>query len=177
MKQDWTNLPPWHTVRKVPKPVKFHFYDKFNPVWWAENADEPVPPAWYLPGDKHRTLKWHFRNPFHNFDFYVVGVADRKFTRSGRYPERNANPHGGWDFAVLRRWTTLLPFVSYERPRVTFYIGWRESGAFGIELRIHHLKASKKNGNPGPNALDLNQSKSPASEPFPKPVTPTQPNK
>ena len=129
---------------------KIHFYDKWNPVWWVENADEPVPPKWYLPDDKHRTMKWHFRNPFHNFDFYVIGVADRRFTRSGRYPERNANPHGGWDFEVSRRRLAVLPFVSYERPRVTFYFGWRESGAFGVELRLHHRKppvTATKNGN------------------------------
>ena len=131
--------PAWHSVKVAPGPhlPKIHFYDKLNPVWWAENANEPVPPDWYRAGEKHRQLKWHFRNPFHNFNFYVLGVADRKFVRSGHYPERNSNPHGGWNFAVARRWLALLPFISYERPRVTFYFGWRESGAFGVELRMH----------------------------------------
>ena len=51
-----TNSPAWHSIKIAPKsPLpKIHFYDKFNPVWWLENADEPVPPAWYLPGDQHR---------------------------------------------------------------------------------------------------------------------------
>jgi len=32
-------------------------YNKFSPVWWFKNGDEPVPPAWYRPDDKHRQAK------------------------------------------------------------------------------------------------------------------------
>ena len=134
-----TNSVRWHTITVLPNAnlPRIHLFNKLNPVWWVENADEPVPPAWYLPGDHHRATKWRFRNPFHNFDFYVVGVADKKFVRSGRYPERNSNPRGGWDFELARRKLALLPFFSYERQRCTFYLGWREHGAFGLELRFH----------------------------------------
>jgi hypothetical protein len=134
-----TNSPAWHSVHVAPNPrvPKIHIYDKFNPVWWLENADEPVPPAWYLPNDSHRTLKWRFRNPFHNFGFYVIGVADKKFVRSGRYPERNSNPRGGWDFELARRKVALLPFISFERKKFNFYLGWREHGAFGVEMKFH----------------------------------------
>ena len=138
-----TNVPAldghWHSLNVVPKPglPEIDFYNKLNPVWWMENADDPVPPAWYRPTDRHRAAKWRFRNPFHNFDFYVIGVADRQFVRSGRYPERNSNPLGGWDFELARRKLALLPFVSYERHWCTFYFGWREHGAFGLELRFH----------------------------------------
>jgi hypothetical protein len=134
-----TNSAIWHTVEVSPKPQlpKIHFYDKLNPLWWLENADDPTPPNWYLPADKDRMLKWRLRNPFHNFDFYVIGVADRHFVRSGRWPERNSNPGGGWDFEIARRRLALLPFVSYERNWITFYLGWRERGAFGAELRFH----------------------------------------
>ncbi|MGA2869794.1 MAG: hypothetical protein ABSF34_11630 [Verrucomicrobiota bacterium] len=151
-----TNSPAWHSVKVAPhSPLpKIHFYDKFNPVWWLENADEPVPPAWYLPGDKHRVLKWRFRNPFHNFGFYVIGVSDKHFVRSGHYPERNSNPHGGWDFEIARRRLALLPFVSYERKKfnfyfgwrehgANFYFGWREHGAFGVEMKFHKKTALK----------------------------------
>jgi hypothetical protein len=129
----------WHTIIVSAAPVTppIHFYDKLNPLWWLENADDPVPPKWYLPGDPHRTLKWRFRNPFHNFDHYVIGVTGKTFSRSGRYPERNSDPHGGWDFEIARRKLILLPFISYERPRITCYFGWREHGAFGIELKLH----------------------------------------
>ncbi len=161
-----TNLPPLHTVTEIPGPdtPKIHFYDKLNPVWWVENANEPVPPAWYLPDDKHRALKWHFRNPFHNFDFYVIGVADREFTRSGHYPEKNSDPHGGWDFEMERRRIALLPYVSCERSWMTFYFGWRESGAFGLELRFHHQKPSSpttKNGNSNGSGLQSGTSEKP----------------
>ena len=164
MRQD-TNLPPWHSVQKLPSPEtpKIHFYDKLNPVWWVENANEPKPPAWYLPNDKNRTLKWHFRNPFHNFDFYVIGVADRRFSRSGHYPERNADPHGGWDFEVTERHVAFLPYVSFERSWMTFYFGWRESGAFGVELRFHHSKpkmVATNDGNSGTNGLHSDRSES-----------------
>jgi hypothetical protein len=132
-------VPAWHSLKVAPNShlPKIHLYDKFNPVWWLENADEPVPPASYLPGDKHRTLKWRFRNPFHNFGFYVIGVSDKKFVRSGHYPERNSDPHGGWDFELTRRELALLPYISYERKHFNFYLGWREHGAFGVEMKFH----------------------------------------
>jgi len=129
----------WHTIYVSPAPgtPQIHFRNKLNPIWWLENADDPVPPAWYLPSDPHRGLKWRFRNPFHNFDHYVIGVADKHFRRSGFYPERNSNPNGGWDFEIARRkLVILLPFISYERPGCTFYFGWREHGAFGIKLNF-----------------------------------------
>jgi hypothetical protein len=130
----------WHSLKVEPDPrlPSIHFHNKLNPVWWLENADEPAPPAWYLPADKHRVTKWRFRNPFHNFDFYIIGVVDKSFVRSGRYPERNSSPHGGWDFDLDRRKLLLLPFISFEKPWCTFYFGWREHGAFGAELRFHH---------------------------------------
>src|SRR5437588_1171288 len=59
----------------------FKFKQKINPVWWFGNADEPVAPAWYRPGKHNRNLAWHLRNPFHNFDGYVIGVSDKSFTR------------------------------------------------------------------------------------------------
>ena len=139
------NAARWHTIHVTERTnlPAIHFYDKLNPVWWLQNADEPVPPAWYLPDDPHRTTKWRFRNPFHNFNFYVIGVADKKIVRSGRYPERNSDPHGGWNFAVARQKLVLLPFVSYERRWITFYLGWREHGAFGAEMRFHRKPKPK----------------------------------
>ena len=83
-----TNAARWHSITVTPRAElpKIHFYDKLNPVWWVKNSDEPVPPEWYKPDDRHRVMKWHFRNPFHNFGNYVIGVADKKFVRSGKYP-------------------------------------------------------------------------------------------
>ncbi len=128
----------WHTVKVAPRPgqPKIRRLDKLNPVWWFGNVDEPVPPEWYRPNDKHRNAKWRWRNSFHNFNNYVIGVADKPFVRSGRYPERNSNPRGGWDFAVSRRKLLLLPFLSYQRGRFNLYFGWRERGNFGMKLNV-----------------------------------------
>src|SRR5215472_15664698 len=133
-----TNSPPgtnsspqcvrWHTIKFTPGPKtpKIHFYNKLNPVWWFKNADNTVPPAWYRPDDKHRKLKWGFRNPMHNFNSYVIGVSDKKFSRGGRFPEGNSNPRGGWDFEATRYKIIWLPYVSYHRPKFEFYFGWRD---------------------------------------------------
>src|SRR5947199_1252915 len=129
----------WRTITVEPRKdlSKIHFYDKLNPVWWLKNRDDPKPPDWYRPNDMHRRLKWSFRNPLHNFHFYVVGVADKKFSRSGRYPEENANPHGGWDFEAARYKFLWLPFVSYHREKFDFYFGWRNHGNFGIKVNAN----------------------------------------
>lgn len=133
-----TNSARWHTITVTPPAdlPKIHFYDKLNPVWWFGNIDDPVPPAWYRPHSKHRTFLWHLRNPFHNFDHYVIGIADKKFKRSGRWPKRNSNPNGGWDFEAARRKLVLLPFFSYEHGGFNFYFGWRERGDFGVKLNF-----------------------------------------
>ena len=135
----------WHSVKITPSPdlPEIHTWQKLNPVWWVENADEPVPPDWYRPDEKGRVTKWHFRNPFHNLVFYVIGVADKATVRSGCYPKQTSKPNGGWNFAVTRRRIALLPFVSYQRGRFGFYFGWRERGNFGIKANfsdsnMHH---------------------------------------
>ncbi|MGO8740963.1 MAG: hypothetical protein ACLQUR_01025 [Limisphaerales bacterium] len=143
---------------------KIHTYNKLNPAWWFKNSDEPVPPKWYQPDDRHRVLKWHCRNPFHNFDNYIIGVADKDFVRSGKYPERNSSPHGGWDFAVARRKLVLLPFLSWQRDSFNFYCGWREHGSFGIKLNVSTPpgKATNEVSRPRPKVE--------ASQPPPEPV-------
>jgi hypothetical protein len=132
----------WRTVMIQPGPhaPKIHFYNKLNPVWWLKNSDDPVPPDWYRPNEKHRGTLWSFRNPLHNFDFYVIGVADKKFYRSGQYPKMNSDPHGGWDFEAARYKFIWLPFVSYHRDSFDFYFGWRNRGNFGIKLNFGSKK-------------------------------------
>jgi len=146
------NAPRWHTIKVAPKAAlpEIHFYDKLNPVWWFGNEDDPTPPGWYRPDDNLRTTKWYFRNPLHNFNFYVIGVSDKHFYRSGQFPGRNSDPRGGWDFAVARRHILLLPFVSYDRDWCNFYFGWRERGNFGIKLNFpSKSKKKSKSGTPG----------------------------
>lgn len=134
-----TNEIRCHTIIVPPRASvpKIHFYQKLNPVWWLQNTDDTLPPDWYRPTDKHRVTMWYFRNPFHNFNFYVVGVADKTFTRSGRFPELNTSPQRGWDLEIIRRRVLFLPTISYQHPWCTFYFGWRKNGAFGAALRFH----------------------------------------
>lgn len=131
----------WHTIEVKPRDdlhlPKIHFYNKLNPVWWLKNRDDPRPPDWYKPKDKHRNLKWSFRNPMHNFMFYVIGVADKKFARSGRFPDRVSDPRGGWDFEATRYKFIWLPFVSYHRTKFDFYLGWRDRGNFGVKFNVN----------------------------------------
>ena len=135
----------WHTVTITPSTnaPKIHFYSKLNPVWWLKNSDDPIPPKWYRPNEKYRGLKWSFRNPLHNFHFYVIGVADKKISRSGRFPDKNSDPRGGWDFEAARYKCIWLPFVSYHREKFDFYFGWRNRGNFGIKININPKKGPK----------------------------------
>jgi hypothetical protein len=144
--------PPWHTITMEPRPnlPEFHWYTKINPVWWLKNDDQPVPPDWYRPEEKHRVLKWHLRNPFHNFTYYVIGTCDKRTFRSGRYPEANTNPHGGWNFAVSRRGWFPRPFVDYRRGSFEFYFGWQRRGNFGIKLNLNQAPPRKQTPPPQP---------------------------
>ena len=124
-------------VTHFPKqPDRFSTCQKVNPVWWLGNADEPVAPDWYRPGKSCRNVLWHLRNPCHNFDSYVIGLSDKPFTRTGRFPANNFNPNGGWNWAVCRYKRLRLPFTSYAQGSFRFYCGWREGGSFGIELKF-----------------------------------------
>jgi len=132
--------PHWHSVRIEPSldHPEIRTRDKFNPIWWFKNADDPIPPEWYRPHDKHRLMKWGFRNPLHNFTFYVVGVADKSVVRSGRYPADNFSPKGGWNLAVTRHKWLYLPFASWCHGQKGFhyYCGWRSSGNFGFKCDV-----------------------------------------
>jgi hypothetical protein len=136
---DWRTVP----VKPGPRAPKIHFYNKLNPVWWLKNSDDPKPPDWYRPNDtdKHRRVMWSFRNPLHNFNFYVIGVADKTFYRSGKYPQENSNPNGGWDFEAARYKFIWLPFVSYHRTNFDFYFGWRNHGNFGVKINAGAKKS------------------------------------
>ncbi len=113
----------------------FKTYQKFNPIWWWGNADDPDPPDWYRPDDAGRRWKWYSRNPAHNFTFYVIGIGDKEFTRWGAYPDAVFNPDGGWNWTWSHAEFLPLPFWSYRRGEFQCYFGWRERGNFGIKLK------------------------------------------
>ncbi|MEO5802684.1 MAG: hypothetical protein ABIR24_04075 [Verrucomicrobiota bacterium] len=109
---------------------------KFNPVFWFGNIDDPVPPEWYRPNKRMRNVLWNFRNPFHNLFFYVIGIADKEFEIVGRFPGKISNPNGGWNWTVCKYKWLRLPFVSYKRGDFNFYLGWRNRGNFGMKLNF-----------------------------------------
>lgn len=127
---------------------------KFGIFWeiWG-NDEDPSPPNWYMPAltldspgwvkepePWRRIFMWYLRNPHHNLQWHVIGVVGRQFTRTGDYPTQIWNPNGGWNFAVIHYRRVFLPFVSYRGKSVEFYLGWRESGAFGRALRKANAK-------------------------------------
>ena len=83
---------------------------------------------------------WHMRNPFHNCARYGVGVSDKTFVRSGKYPKRIGNPNGGWNYAVVKYKRLRLPVISYQGKCFECYFGWRTGGDFGIAMRTPNRK-------------------------------------
>lgn len=111
--------------------------NKWNPIWWFKNDDEPVCPSdlWTGRAPWYRQFRWFLRNPFHNFTFYVIGVADKTYTVSGQFPHDVFNPNGGWKYHVVNYRWLWLPFVSYYGDKWMLYLGWRERGNFGMKWR------------------------------------------
>ncbi|MBY0548242.1 MAG: hypothetical protein K2W95_13185 [Candidatus Obscuribacterales bacterium] len=107
---------------------------KLDPRFWLQNIDEPMPPSTYLPSDSARVDKWYWRNPFHNFTFYVIGVADQRFQRVGLCPRDTFNPADGWNWCVSSYGPVELPLLSFRRGKLQVYFGWRDRGNFGIKF-------------------------------------------
>lgn len=108
--------------------------NKWNPLWWFKNDDDPLPPSWY----PHGTMWWYLRNPLHNLFFYVLGIADRNRTLIGPHPVEvtllGDMGWQGWKWCVSKVGWLYFPFISYSGTRWWFYIGWRPSGALGLKL-------------------------------------------
>jgi hypothetical protein len=109
------------------------WYKKLNPVWWVGNDDDP-PPIGYTEWG------WFLRNPFHNFYFYVIGVADQPDrTWWASYSTVTTFPPKGFGYAFTNR---VLPYLAYRGPKYEGYIGWRPSGAFGMAFRSSHSRSA-----------------------------------
>ncbi len=131
--------------REPPADIAHIFHDaspppggtqKWNPVWWFGNADDPEPPEWYRPKSPFRCTQWQLRNPCHNLTFYVIGVKDSDFVRWGDDPASVFRNDGGWNWCIIQKGWLRLPFVSYEGKRMKFYALWREHGNFGLKLNF-----------------------------------------
>jgi hypothetical protein len=139
---------------------QLYWYDLCHRTTWMlfGNDDDGIfgegPSANYRPNQPPcfaKAVAWWFRNPLHNFCFYVIGSAHRENTQidifqivdnkiSGLHyrPEGthlfedgkssfHVALHGGKPFISLR----LCYHPNY---RADFYIGWRERGNFGIKI-------------------------------------------
>lgn len=111
----------------------------FNPLWWFLNSDHPW--AGRYKGEGFiGVVKWHLRNPLHNYFKYCIGVGERDtliFTWTDGYIVENF-PAPGLRLAWL--WDIdapliLLPCIQYRGKKIEWYIGWRANGAFGMALR------------------------------------------
>ena len=71
----------------------------------------------------------------------MIGIADKEFAHTGRFPGELFNPHGGWNWTVCRYQWLRLPLISYQSRRVRFYVGWRTRGNFGMKLNIRDARA------------------------------------
>ncbi|MEO7297049.1 MAG: hypothetical protein ABI042_00580 [Verrucomicrobiota bacterium] len=159
-----TNSAPRKVVKNIPRhhPTPLQ---KFNPLFWIGNVDDPVPPEWYRPENRARNMLWGFRNPMHNFFFYVVGIADKEFEVVGRFPGKVSGPEGGWNWTVCKYKCLRLPFVSYKRGNFNFYLGWRNRGNFGVKLN-YSRKQLRRERDPVPSRTNaIHRSTAPEANP------------
>lgn len=127
------------------------FWKKLNPIWWFGNEDD----GWF-GDDKWRNgrnktlllaLIWFFRNPLHNFTFYVIGVADKP--RTFEY-EKVWGKSDGFNLTFVKPLAGLfkglrLPMLSYVGKKRGWYVGWRPYGSFGISLNFAGSYIAKRN--------------------------------
>jgi hypothetical protein len=132
-----SNGAPTPTTQKIAKVESPHWYQKVNPLWWIASGK---PPGVYEPHSRMRRVDWFFRNPLHNFSFYVIGISDHvnspAFRRYGRYPKDNFSPKPGWNVCEIHYHGLRLPYVAYWNRHVSFYAGWRLAGEFGLKLNF-----------------------------------------
>jgi hypothetical protein len=125
------------STRRVAHVEKPPWYLKINPLWWIATSKPPVD---YEPGSAFRRIDWFFRNPLHNFSFYVIGISDHvdspDFHRYGKFPHANFSPKPGWNLCVIHYHWLRLPYVAYWNPRFSFYAGWRLAGEFGLKMNF-----------------------------------------
>ena len=147
-------------ARRPEKPCKCCFHEaepcnksglaKLNPVWWLGNENRPYDP-WFKPELSHekRAAAYKVRNPGHNFTYFVIGVADRDFTRSGNAPDSVWNPDGGTNLTLIHAGPLIhLPCISHKGRFFEGYVGWRERGNFGLALRLADPDELPRNANP-----------------------------
>lgn len=116
--------------------VRRAWWKKLMPWWWLYNSDDPGPPAWYLPGSTAlwRLLAWYLRNPLHNFDFYVIGVADRDYAMRTVFLSADRQTYQ----SVIRIGGLPLPFYCYVGKLWTVKVGWQMHGDFQVKINLNN---------------------------------------
>jgi hypothetical protein len=119
---------------------------KLNPLWWLGNEADPIenePQMWPTLPLWQRKLLWWLRNPFENFNRYVIGIVDRDPVVDDPSVPMFGNfaANGGWLHYWVRPRTekhAWRPMISYTRGvgGWEFYLGWKHDGAFGLALRV-----------------------------------------
>ena len=128
-------------------------WKKLNPLWWPFNEADPIenePQMWPDKPLWQRRILWWLRNPFENFNRYVIGERDRSPVYVGPQPEDNfywiysvgggRRDPGGWHFHWVRPTVGViakhlwLPFISFNGTW-QFYAGWKHDGPAGLALR------------------------------------------
>lgn len=120
---------------------------KWNPIWWLGNEWDPDPPDWSMPGSSMwlRRINWWFRNPFHNFGRYVLGVGDKNYkVIFERLPPKDAinQPMGLERASLVFDDGKTLPWFFYGGKYFNFYWGWQPTGFAGLKLNKWALLAA-----------------------------------
>jgi hypothetical protein len=119
-------------------------------------GEEPTAGNWsHRPLDYKRALLWNLRNPLHNFNFYVIGSADRvnseftliqlashncAFMKYNKVAKTNFPSPGSCFYFGFHGWKPFLSLrIDYGRIFET-YVGWRERGNFGLKLCLAKKK-------------------------------------
>ncbi len=113
-----------------------------------------------LPNNGWKATSWWFRNPLHNFTFYVIGSAGKdnpeitlfRASKKGVAALCEA-PRGSIVFAdkatsLFIGLHGLKPFISLrlgsENTSWDMYVGWRERGNFGLKCCLRRRKESQE---------------------------------
>jgi len=112
---------------------------KLNPIWWFQNEWDPNPPDWSMPDSPMwlRRFNWWFRNPFHNFGRYVLGVGDQNYrVLFHKAPPKSVDhqPIGLEHASLIFANGKKLPWYFYASKNVSVYWGWQPTGFAGLKL-------------------------------------------
>ena len=115
--------------------------NKFNPIWWMGNKDDPITQEKYdhlWPDDALwiRKLKWFRRNPLANFRRYVIGFWDKQhiWTRQRWRRTDSGLPINKYeDMWPLpgEKFGICMTFISFYLWGFEGYVGHKPSGEWG----------------------------------------------